>query len=52
VEIDETLFIKRKGLHGRFLPEQWVFSGYDPVEKEGFLCAVPDWKRVSLLPII
>lgn len=52
VEIDETLFVKRKGLHGRLVREQWVFGGYDPVLKEGFLCPVVDRTRETLLPLI
>lgn len=52
VEIDETLMVRRKGQHGRIPREQWVFGGYEPGTKEGFLFAVPDRTRATLFPII
>jgi hypothetical protein len=52
VQVDETLLIRRKGLHGRILPQQWVFGGYDPVVRKGFLVSVPDRTRETIIPII
>ena len=26
---------------GRIVPEQWIFGGYDPIDKQGFLIPVP-----------
>ena len=39
VEIDESLFARRKYNNGpgQAVPEQWVFGGYDPNTKKGFL---------------
>ena len=37
VEIDESLFAKRKYNRGHRVAEQWIFSGYDPETKLGFL---------------
>ena len=34
VEIDESLFCRRKYNLARIVPEQWVFGGYDPATKE------------------
>lgn len=42
VEIDESLFAKRKNNVGRVVPQQWVFGGYDTTTKHGFLVMVPD----------
>ena len=37
VEIDESLFSRRKYNRGRIVPEKWIFGKYDPATKEGFL---------------
>ena len=52
VEIDESLFSKRKYNRGRVLQEQWIFGGYDPVDKKGFLVPVPKRDAATLLPIV
>ena len=41
VELDESLFAKRKYNRGRLIEERWVFGGYDPAAKKGFLIPVP-----------
>ena len=40
VEIDESLFAKRKYNRGHRVPEQWIFGGYDPETKLGFLVSL------------
>ena len=52
VEIDESLFSRRKYNRGRIIPEQWIFGGYEPAAKEGFLVPVPRRDAATLLPII
>lgn len=52
VEIDESLFARRKNNVGRVVPEQWVFGGYEPATKQGFLVPVPARDAATLLPII
>lgn len=52
VEIDETLYSRRKNHRGRVLPQAWVFGGICRETNESFLFEVPDRTAQTLLPII
>ena len=56
VEIDETLFVKRKYNRGRILKEVWLFGGIERTSKRAFIVAVDgnddDRSAACLLPII
>jgi len=52
VEIDESLFTRRKNHRGRQLPQQWAFGGICRETAECFMFAVPDRGAATLMPII
>ena len=52
VEIDESLFTRRKNQVGRVLPQQWVLGGICRETKECFMFTVSDRSAATLLPII
>ena len=52
VEIDESMFARRKSEVGRVLPQQWVFGGICRETRECFMYTVPDRKATTLIPII
>lgn len=52
VEIDESVFSKRKFNVGRLLPEQWILGGVCREDKGVFMFAVPNRKKETLKSII
>lgn len=52
VEVDESLFTKRKYNVGRQREQRWVLGGYEQERKIGFMVEVPSRDAATLLPII
>ena len=52
VEIDESMFTKRKYNRGRLVREQWVFGGICRETDECFMYTVPNRRAETLMPII
>lgn len=52
VEIDESMFSRRKNNTGQMYPQQWVFGGVCRETADVFLYAVPDRSSSTLIPII
>lgn len=52
VQIDESLFVRRKYNRGRLTSQQWAFAGIDDITKECFIVCVDRRDASTLLPII
>ena len=52
VQIDDSLFLKRKNNRGRNLERSWYFGGYCQDQKNGFVVPVERRDSESLIPLI
>ena len=52
IEIDESMFTRRKNQVGLVLPQQWVFGALYWETGECFLIPVPNRPKSTLMPII
>uniref|UniRef100_A0A0K0FNC5 DDE_Tnp_IS1595 domain-containing protein n=1 Tax=Strongyloides venezuelensis TaxID=75913 RepID=A0A0K0FNC5_STRVS len=52
VEIDETLFVRRKNHCGRVMEQQWCFGGICRETKEVFVEPVPDRSSKTLMEVL
>ena len=48
VEINKSFFAHRKYNCGRIVEGQWIFGGYEPTTKEGFLIPVAQCDAAAL----
>ena len=52
VQIDESVFVKRKYNVGRIVPQKWFLGFYDNTTKKALAVFVPKRDRKTLIPLI